>query len=110
MIVMHSLFDLDESCTESEFQFNIDELGKHLTNKNLLISSRLMRQQAHPGYNAEAPSTSYYLAMEFIDMQQAEKCWSYIEGDTEPVSSLHNLIKKNVCNSSFFLYRDIKKG
>ncbi|NKB36459.1 MAG: hypothetical protein GKR93_04715 [Gammaproteobacteria bacterium] len=66
-----------------------------------------MTRQAHSGYNADAPETTYYLAMEFNDLQQAEQCWAFIESDDEPVRSIHNAVKQSIKNSSFFLYRDI---
>ena len=107
MIVMHSLFDLVESCPVAEFQDIVYALTQHLKEKNLLVSSRFMSQEPHDGYNANEPSTSYYLAMEFSDMAQAEACWTYIESDVELVKTLHDPFKSSVRNSSFFLYRDI---
>ncbi len=107
MIIMHSLFDLDAACSDTDFQLNIDSFTRHLVEKNLLVSSRFMKRQAHPGYNADAPSAPYYLAMEFTDMEQAEICWTYIESDEEPVKTLHNAVKSCVRDSSFFLCRDV---
>jgi len=75
--------------------------------RDLLVSSRFMHHEPHDGYNADGPSTSYYLAMEFSDMSQAEACWTYIESDDELVKALHDPVKSSVRNSSFFLYRDI---
>ncbi len=107
MIIMHSLFDLVESCPVAEFQHAVNALALHLKEKDLLVSSRFMRHEPHDGYNADGPSTSYYLAMEFSGMTQAEACWAYIESDVELVKSLHDPVKSSVRNSSFFLYRDI---
>lgn len=107
MIVMHSLFDLVESCSVTEFQHSVNALARHLKEKDLLVSSRFMHHEPHDGYNADGPSTSYYLAMEFSDMSQAEACWTYIESDDELVKALHDPVKSSVRNSSFFLYRDI---
>lgn len=107
MIVMHSLFDLVESCSVAEFQHAVNTFARHLKEKDLLVSSRLMCNEPHDGYNADGPSTSYYLAMEFSDMTQAEACWAYVESDAEMIKTLHDPVKSCVRNSSFFLYRDI---
>ena len=107
MIVMHSLFDLIESCSVSEFQHVVNLFIQDLKEKDLLISSRFMCNEPHDGYNADGPSTTYYLAVEFIDMSQAEACWAYVESDDELVKALHDPLKSSVQNSSFFLYRDI---
>ena len=107
MIVMHSLFDLVETCSVNDFQCAINAFTQHLIEKDMLVSSRFMRHEPHDGYNADGPLTSYYLAMEFSDMTQAKACWAYVESDAETVKSLHDTVKTSVRNSSFFLYRDI---
>ncbi len=108
MIVMHSLFDLNSDCSDTDFQLKINMLSEHLIAIDLLVSSRFMKRQAHSGYNADAPAVPYYLAMEFSDMEQAELCWAYIESDEEPVATIHNAVKSSVQESSFFLCSDIQ--
>ncbi len=107
MIVMHSLFDLAKSCSVADFQAYVNALARHLKDKDLLVSSRFMCHEPHDGYNADGPLTSYYLAMEFSDITQAEACWVYVESDAEIIKALHDTVKSSVRNSSFFLYRDI---
>ncbi len=107
MVVLHSLFDLVESSSVAEFQYAIDAFAQHLKEKELLVSSRFMCHEAHDGYNADGPPTSYYLSMEFADMAQADACWAYVESDVETIKTLHDAVKYSVRNSSFFLYRDI---
>ena len=104
---MHSLFNLVSGSSEDLFRDSLEQLSTHLVNSGFLLSTRFMKHQAHPGYNADAPATGYYLAMEFTDMQQAQSCWDYIESDREPVSTLHKKMRSHVCDSSFFLYHDV---
>jgi len=63
MIMMHSLFDLVESCSVADFQDTVNALAQHLKERDLLVSSRFMRHEPHDGYNANEPSSSYYLAI-----------------------------------------------
>jgi len=107
MIVMHSLFDLEEHCSPADFQYAINEFTEHLIDQDLLVSSRFMRREPHEGYNANTPQVPYYLAMEFSDMPQAKACWAYMENNIEPVKILHNKVKSSIRDSSFFLCRDI---
>lgn len=106
MITMHSFFDLHTHRSASEFHSYINDLSNHLIEKGLLLSHRFMKHQAHDGYNANEPASYYYHAMNFLDMDQAERCWSYIEEDAEPVKALHGKIKTSVLNTSFSLYRE----
>lgn len=107
MIVMHSLFDLEEHCSATDFQYFLKDFTEHLLDQDLLVSSRFMQRQAHEGYNATAPQVPYYLAIEFSDMTQAQACWEYMESDIEPIKNLHTKITSSICNSSFFLCSDI---
>jgi hypothetical protein len=107
MIVMHSVFDLEASCSSHEFSLAFGKFSEHLVHRDLLVSSRYMQRIAHEGFNADAPSATYYLAMGFNDLQQAQECWNYVLSNTEPIRTLHNKIKTNTRNSSFFLCQDI---
>ena len=107
MIVMHSLFDLEENCSVADYQAAIKNLSDHLIQQDLLVSSRFMQREPHDGYNADAPNAPYYLAMEFSNMTRAENCWAYVGSDIEQVKKLHDKIKSNIKDSSFFLCRDV---
>ena len=106
MIILQSFFDLHDHCSPEKFNDAINALSAHLVERKLLLSHQFMERQAHDGYNADAPDSRYYHAMKFVDMAQAEQCWSYIEEDSEPVNTLHGVIKTSVTNTSFSLYRD----
>lgn len=105
--MMHGLFDLQGDVNEGEFRQSFELFSEHLKALGMVLSCRLMRHQAHDGYNANPPSTQYYVSIEFLDMEYAERCWDYIRQNTEPVMSLHTAVFSSIQNSSFFLSSDI---
>jgi len=107
MILMHGLFDLNDGVKEKEFRQCFEQFSEHLKESNMTVSGRVMRHQAHDGYNARAPLTDYYVSIEFIDMDHAERCWAYIQESNEPLKSLHDAVFSKVQNTSFFLSSDI---
>ncbi|WP_282604406.1 DUF6614 family protein [Pelagibius sp. Alg239-R121] len=107
MIVMHGLFGLKDDCDEVQFRDSFDAFSGHLKQLNLLITWRFMRQEPHDGYNRRPPEAPYYVSMEFLDNDQAEACWAYVEQDEEPLKSLHRAMNRQVQNTQFFLSSDV---
>ena len=107
MIVMHGFFDLKDGVNEGEFQRSFELFSAHLKELGMLVSWRFMQHQEHQGYNADPPTTRFYVLNEFTDMQQAEQCWDYVEKNDEPLKSLHSAVFSKIRNSSFFLASDI---
>ena len=108
MILMHGMFDLKDEIQEEEFRQSFDLFSEHLIATEMALSCRFMRHQAHDGYNARPPSTKYYVAIEFVDMDYAEQCWNCIQEDNEPVKSLHTAVFSKIQDSRFFLSSDIQ--
>ena len=105
--MMHGLFDLKGDVNEGDFRRSFELFSEHLQANIMVLGCRLMRHQAHDGYNARPPSTQYYVSIEFTDMDSAERCWNYIEKNDEPQKSLHNAVFSKIQNSRFFLSSDI---
>ena len=78
MLILHSTFDLTTAA--SEFKQAFDAFGVHLRDQDLIISWRFQQRHPHPGYDSTPPENPYYVSMEFRDIEQAEACWSHIEG------------------------------
>ncbi len=108
MILMHGMFDLKDDIREGEFRRSFELFSEHLCEEEMALTYRFMRQQAHDGYNADPPSTKYYVAVEFVDMDHAEQCWDYIQENSEPIHSLHVAVFSKIQNSRFFLSSDIQ--
>lgn len=106
MIIMHGLFDLNDAVDAKDFRQSFNRFADHLESMQMVTSARFMRHQEHDGYNAREPATEYYVAMEFLDLDHAQKCWDYIEEHQEPLESLHAAVFSKVRNSSFFLTAD----
>jgi len=106
MIIMHGLFDFTDGVKEEEFRQSFELFSEHLKDMRLVVSWRFMRHQAHDGYNARPPLTEYYVSMEFADMHDAERCWTCIQDNNEPLKSLHSDVFSKVQNTSFFLSSD----
>ncbi len=104
---MHGMFDLADDVDEGVFRESFVSLSEHLQSSGMLHNWRCMRHQPHDGYNANQPLTSHYISIEFLDMDQAERCWHCIEGNVEPLKSLHQAVFSRVRNTSFFLSADI---
>lgn len=107
MVIMHGLFDLIDGEQEEKFRQSFDQFSEHLIGHRIMTSGRFMRHQKHDGYNARAPSTQYYVSVEFADMHQAEECWALIEAADEPLKSLHNAVFSTIENTVFFLSTDV---
>lgn len=107
MIMMHGLFDLKDDIDEGEFRQSFELFSEHLNATGMVLSCRFMRHQAHDGYNARPPLTHYYVSIEFMDMDYAERCWNYIQENNEPLKSLHTAVFSKIQNSRFFLSSDI---
>jgi len=107
MILMHGLFDLKDGVEEGEFCQDFELFSNHLRDVRLVVGGRFMRHQAHDGYNAREPSTEYYVSVEFVDMDQAEACWDYVEKNDEPLKTLHGAVFSKIRNSAFFLSSDV---
>jgi hypothetical protein len=103
MVVMHGLFDLQNGVEEHQFKRSFEAFSDALRDLELIVESRFMRHQEHDGYNADAPRTKYYVNVDFTDMVQAERCWTWIEDKSEPVQTLHQAVFSKVDNASFFL-------
>ena len=104
---MHGLFDLKDDVNEGEFRQSFDLFSEYLDEIDLVLSCRFMRHQAHDGYNADPPATQYYVSMEFLDMDCAERCWNRVEENVEPLKSLHTAVFSKIQNFRFFLSSDI---
>ena len=107
MIVMHSTFNLLDGQQADEFKSVFDAFAAHLHEKRLVTGWRYMQRAPHDGYNADMPEGQHYLMTEFIDMEQAQACWDYVEEDSEPIASLHRDVRTRITNSSFYLCRDV---
>lgn len=107
MIIMHGLFDLKDGVKEGEFRQSFEQFSDHLKDSRMVVSWRIMRHQAHHGYNARPPLTHYYVSIEFTEMDQAERCWGYVQENDEPLKSLHDAVFSKVHNTTFFLSSDI---
>jgi hypothetical protein len=107
MIIMHGLFDLTDEVEEGVFHDGFESLSNHLQDAGMIIGGRFMRHQPHDGYNANGPSTQHYVSLEFADMAQAERCWTYIGGAQTPVATLHKAVLAKVQSTSFFLTADV---
>lgn len=73
----------------------------------MVFNRRFMQRQAHDGYNSRPPSTRFYVSMEFMDMDYAQRCWDYIEAKDEPIDSLHTAVFSKIQNFRFFLSTDV---
>ena len=104
---MHGLFDLKDDVSEAEFRQSYELFSEHLIEISMVLSCRFMRHQAHDGYNADPPSTQYYVSVEFQDLDYAERCWSYIQEKKEPMKSIHTSVFSKIQNSRFFLSSDV---
>lgn len=107
MIIMHGMFDLADDVEEGAFHDSFVSLSEYLQGAGMCLSARCMRHQPHDGYNANGPLTKYYISIKFLDMDQAEQCWDYIEDNREPMKSLHQAVFSKVQNTAFFLSTDI---
>ena len=107
MVIMHGLFDLKPDCSHSQFKSAFDDFCAHLKQQKLLNSWRYMQRTPHDIYDARPPVTEFYVAMEFIDADQAEQSKDYVVNNQEPVSSLHLAVNSKVINTQFFLSEDI---
>ena len=107
MILLHGLFDLRPGASEEEFRAAFQAFHDHLKSKRLAISARFMRHEPRFGYDARPPETEFYIAIEFVDREQAERCWSCVEAADEPLHTLHSCVNRLIQKASFFLYSDV---
>lgn len=107
MIVLHGLFDLRLGVSVEDFRSAFQAFHGHLRTKHFVRSARFMRHEPHGGYDSSPPKTAFYIAMEFVDREQAERCWSYVEADREPLHTLHSSMNKLVQTARFFFYSDV---
>ena len=103
---MHSTFNLLPGTDEAVFRGAFSAFCEHLVAQDLITAWRIMRRQAHSGYNADEPAGSYYLMTEFADMTQAQACWDYVQADAAPIDRLHRKVREQVTDSSFYLAED----
>jgi hypothetical protein len=109
MILLHGLFDLKDGVAEQEFRRCFDLFAEHMAATNGVQHSRFMRHEPHDGYNSDPPATKYYVAMEFPDMECAERCWTCIEKADEPTRSLHADVFSRIQDYRFFLTSDVQE-
>lgn len=110
MILLHGLFDLRPEASEEEFRAAFRAFHDHLRSERLATSARFMRHEPHAGYNARPPQTEFYIAIEFVDKEQAERCWTSVEAADEPLHILHARVNRLIQKASFFLYCDVYCG
>ena len=108
MVIMHGLFDLKTNYTSEQFKQAFDAFALHLKAVNLLVNWRYMQRTPHEVYDACPPQMDFYVAMEFSDSLQSEKCKDYVQQDIEPVKSLHRAVNRQVHNTQFFLTEDVE--
>lgn len=107
MIVLHGWFDLKENVEEVEFCRSFDRFVDHLRTTNMVRDGRRMRHQAHDGYNSHPPWAQYYVSIEFLDMDCAERCWLDIEENEQSLKPLHAAVFSSIQNYRFSLTTDI---
>lgn len=107
MIVLHGLFDLRSGVSVADFRSAFQAFHEHLKEERLVTSARFMKHEPHAGYDSRPPRTEFYIAMEFVDRAQAERCWFYVGSGDEPLHSLHVAMNRLVQRASFFFYNDV---
>ncbi len=110
MILLHGLFDLRPKPSDAQFRAAFPAFHDHLRSERLAVSARFMRHEPHSEYNARPPEMEFYIAIEFVDKEQAERCWSYVEASDEPLHTLHSRVNRLIQKASFFLYSDVYCG
>ena len=106
MIVLHGWFDLKAHVDEGEFRQAFAQFTDHLKATGLVSACRCMRHRAHEGYNSHAPWANYYVCIDFLNMDCAEKSWTNIEEQDETLAPLHAAVFSRICNYRFSLTSD----
>lgn len=108
MITMHGFFDLKEGQSEAAFAQAYEAFAAHLLLQKLIVASRTMRRRPDANYDSSPPETKYYINMDFIDMEQAQACWDYIEDEATASTKLHRNVYGRIKDYAFFLSEDIE--
>ena len=108
MIRMFGIFDLREDTNEAEFAIAYEAFSQHLQENSLLASWEFMVRKPHDGYDSHPPEQSCLVEMTFLDAEQSQKCWDYLEARKGPVDVLHNKMISQTINEKFALYEVIK--
>lgn len=108
MVTMHGLFDLKMGRSDVQFKQDFDNFCTHLKQQDLLVTWRYMVRVPDQVYDARPPLVQFYVAMDFADLEQSEKCKKYVMVDTDPVNVLHRAVNSKVENTQFFLSEDVE--
>jgi len=107
MIVMHGIFDLEDSDGEQAFKDAYERFADHLRSKELLVSWRFMQRHPHDCYNSNPLPETFLVAMEFADLAQADASYAYVQEGSEPVGGLHRNVLSKLAGYRFVLYADV---
>ena len=107
MVTMHGFFDLKSNIDEAEFKRAYDAFGDYLIGCKLITDHKAMRRSYDDNYDSSPPHTKYYVSMDFIDLDQSQNCWDFIEKHDETSAKLHRSVFSKIKNYSFFLSEDI---
>ena len=107
---MLGFVDLKPSVTEAAFRTAFDAFSQGLVDRNLATGWRLTRRHPHHGYDSGPPPQTWLLATLFLDADQAEACWDFIEVRDAAFAPLHDNLNRQVTNATFALYDDLPVG
>ena len=110
MVTMHGFFDLKDSVSERAFKQAYDAFGDYLIECNLITGHKAMLRSYDDNYDSSPPETKYYVSMDFIDLDQSQNCWDFIEQHDQKSAKLHRDVFSKIKDYSFFLSEDIPAG
>lgn len=101
---LHGLFALVDGVSEEEFLLAFDAFYGHLKEKGFVRSYRMMRRLPLNGFGAVLPDFDYHVDIEFPSLEQDQACYDYVQGNEEPIRSLHRAMNSMVKRGSAFFF------
>jgi hypothetical protein len=104
---LHGLFSLQENVTLEAFLPALEAYLHHLQAAGYVLRWRVEQRQVLGHFDRGLPDFTYYIAIEFPDLDHDAACYQYVSGQTEPVHALHVAMYQQVQpGARFFLTYD----
>jgi len=101
-VALKAPFSLQRGVAGAEFFIALEAFYRHLRDTGYARECRSLRRLPLAGFGESLPAFAYQVTIDFQDARTEAACYGYIQGNQEPVRSLHLAMNSRVAEGALF--------
>jgi hypothetical protein len=101
-VALNALFSLREGAVEEEFFTALKAFYRHLHDAGYARGCHCLRRLPLASFGESLPAFDYQVVIDFQDAESEAACYGYVQGNQEPVRSLHLAMNSKVAEGAQF--------